>query len=82
MALAVRELPIRLSEGGGDWFLTRKPRFPGVSTSGASRNTVYLGGDDRDSVVGCEGWLWPVAVFGAFDVPAGHFAFDAAWVGA
>src|SRR5579862_1954072 len=51
-------------------------------SSPPSSNTVYLSGLDGDSVGWLQGGLWPVAVFGAFDVPAGHLAFDAARVGA
>ena len=34
------------------------------------------------AVVWWLGWLGPVAVFGAFDGPVGHLAFDDAGVGA
>ena len=53
-----------------------------MNPNGARGNTVYLSGDDGDAVVGCPGWLGRVAVLGALDVPAAHFAFDQARVGA
>ena len=46
----------------------------------AGTNTVNLGCEDGDAVLGGPGWLGPIAVFGALHGPVGHFAFDDAWV--
>ena len=52
----------------------------GIVHSRANRNTVNLGGEDGDAVLGGPGWLGPIAVLGALHGPVGHFAFDDAWV--
>ena len=39
-------------------------------------NTVNLGGQYGDRVFDRRGWLGWVAVFGSFDWPVAHFAFD------
>lgn len=49
-------------------------------TRKANPNTVYLSCQDGDPVAWRPGRLGPVAVFGAFDVPAAHLALDASGV--
>jgi hypothetical protein len=53
-----------------------------LPNSAPMHNTDNLGSQGGDGFAGRLGWLWPVAVLGAFDAPVAHLAFDDSGVGA